>query len=139
MLAAIFDFTKFTSMKHEIISSQIRHLTELIQEQTETILSHQQRIPQIEMDLLLGNLRKLYESVIDLQRMQQRPEAERPTMDQVAARIVEKEATVAVNTPPLEKPIVTEETKSSVMAMLEPEVTAAQQTNEVPEIGRAHV
>jgi len=56
-------------MKNEILSSQIRHLIEMIREQQDLILSHQGKIPQIELDILMGNVRKLYESLLELSKL----------------------------------------------------------------------
>lgn len=56
-------------MKREIIASEIRNLTEVIREQQEHLLTYGDRIPQIEIDLLMGNVRKLYESLHLLNKM----------------------------------------------------------------------
>lgn len=45
-----------------IVRSEIKELVETIQEQTELILEHSENIPQIEIDLVLENLRKLYQA-----------------------------------------------------------------------------
>lgn len=56
-------------MKNEIIHNSIRILTEAIKEQQEQILAYEGRIPQIEIDILMGNVRGLYEKLIDLNKI----------------------------------------------------------------------
>ena len=48
-------------MNNEIIHTQIQGLLETIQEQYDLIRSTEGRIPQIELDILLDNIRKLYD------------------------------------------------------------------------------
>lgn len=55
-------------MSH-IIRNQIKELVEIIQEQTSTILTYSEKIPQIEIDIILGNLRKLYDSYNQLDKI----------------------------------------------------------------------
>jgi hypothetical protein len=56
-------------MNNEIISNQIRELLETINEQIEALREYREKIPQIEFDLVLQNIRKLYEEMHVLQRM----------------------------------------------------------------------
>ena len=56
-------------MKSDIIHNLVQELLETIQEQYETISKTEGRIPQIEYDILLDNLRKIYEQVHLLQRL----------------------------------------------------------------------
>ena len=56
-------------MKCEIIHNQLQELLETIQEQYGTIRTTEGRIPQIEFDILLENLRKFYDQLHLLQRM----------------------------------------------------------------------
>ncbi|HMT29628.1 MAG TPA: hypothetical protein PKD91_10145 [Bacteroidia bacterium] len=58
-------------MTKDIISSEIRYLVETIKEQQELVLAHQETIPQIEMDILMSNIRKLYERFLELNKMNQ--------------------------------------------------------------------
>ena len=44
-----------------IVRNEIKELVEIIHEQTNTILSYPERIPQIEIDIVRENLRKLYD------------------------------------------------------------------------------
>jgi hypothetical protein len=52
-----------------IVRSEIKELVEIIHEQTNTILHYSEKIPQIEIDIALGNLRKLYEMYIHLDKL----------------------------------------------------------------------
>ncbi|MFZ4520849.1 MAG: hypothetical protein ACOYNC_04050 [Bacteroidales bacterium] len=56
-------------MNAEIIKDEIKWLLEAINEQYEAIHRHGGRIPQIEFDILMENVRKFYESMQLLQRV----------------------------------------------------------------------
>jgi hypothetical protein len=56
-------------MNTEIIKDEIKWLLEAINEQYEIIHSHGEKIPQIELDILMENVRKFYESMHRLQRL----------------------------------------------------------------------
>jgi hypothetical protein len=56
-------------MNREIIKEEIKWLLEAINEQYEVISHHDERIPQIEFDILMENLRKLYEDLHLLKRL----------------------------------------------------------------------
>ncbi len=56
-------------MNSDIIHNQLQELFDTIQEQYEVISKTKGRIPQIEFDILQENLRKIYEQVHLLQRM----------------------------------------------------------------------
>ena len=58
-------------MTKEIIKQEIAHLLETITEQAETIYEHDQKIPQIELDIILGNVRSLYEQLLALNKFGQ--------------------------------------------------------------------
>lgn len=58
-------------MTKEIIKQEIAHLLETITEQAETIYQHDQKIPQIELDIMLSNVRSLYEQLIALNKIGQ--------------------------------------------------------------------
>jgi len=60
-------FQTFGFMNRDIIRTEIRDLVEVIREQQEIILAHTGNIPQIELDILMGNVRKLYERLWELQ------------------------------------------------------------------------
>jgi len=56
-------------MNKELIKNELQWLLEAINEQYDTIQQHGDKIPQIEFDILMENLRKFYEDMILLQRM----------------------------------------------------------------------
>jgi hypothetical protein len=56
-------------MNTEIIKDEIRWLLEAINEQYEAIHRHGEKIPQIEFDILMENVRKFYENMHILQRL----------------------------------------------------------------------
>src|SRR5690348_12380112 len=56
------------NMDKNLIKKEIRDLMEVIQEQQITLLSYNDRIPRIETDILMGNLRKVYELFIELSK-----------------------------------------------------------------------
>ena len=57
------------TMNKDIIRTQIRELLETITEQFGALSEYKGKIPQIEFDLILENIRKLYEDLHLLQRM----------------------------------------------------------------------
>ncbi len=57
-------------MNKEIIKEEIRLLLEAINEQFDSIKTQQEKIPQIEFDIILENLRKLYENIHRLQKLE---------------------------------------------------------------------
>jgi outer membrane biosynthesis protein TonB len=58
-------------MSRELIKQEIAHLLETITEQAETIYEHENKIPQIELDIMLGNVRNLYEQLLALNKIGQ--------------------------------------------------------------------
>jgi hypothetical protein len=56
-------------MNKEIIRDEIKWLFEAINEQFEIIIGHGEKIPQIEFDILMENVRKFYENMHLLQRL----------------------------------------------------------------------
>lgn len=56
-------------MNKEIIKEEIKWLIEAINEQYEAIQGHGDKIPQIEFDILMENVRKFYENMHLLQRL----------------------------------------------------------------------
>ncbi|MBE0646761.1 MAG: recombinase family protein, partial [Bacteroidales bacterium] len=56
-------------MNLQIIHTQLSELLEAIQEQYDTIRASEGLIPQIEIDILLGNVRKLYDQLHLLEKM----------------------------------------------------------------------
>jgi len=55
-------------MDRSFIKQEIRALMDVIQEQQATILSYTEKAPQLEMDILMGNIRKVYELFTELNK-----------------------------------------------------------------------
>lgn len=63
-------------MNKKIIKDELQWLLEAINEQYEALKKQDEKIPRIEFDILMDNLRKFYENMILLQRVDERlPEA----------------------------------------------------------------
>ena len=56
-------------MEKKIVKNQIINLLENITEQAETILSYEQHIPKIELDIISSNIRNLYENIYFLTKL----------------------------------------------------------------------
>jgi len=84
-------------MNSENIHAQIRELLETIQEQYETISAEKGQPPQIEFDILKENIRKIYDQIHSLQRLNDpfdKTERTRPEikgMDRPKAAVKEEE------------------------------------------------
>lgn len=55
-------------MDRKILEQEITDLLETIKEESDIIMSHPGMIPQIELDLLMSNLRRLYQAVYDINK-----------------------------------------------------------------------
>ncbi len=100
-------------MNNSILKKEISNTLEALHEQTEIILSHQGRIPQIELDIAMGNIRKLYEDfhLLDKENNQEKPAVKKddpPSAD-------EKKEETALK-PEAEK-LETEKTSESIQAV----------------------
>jgi len=62
-------FYEIGFMKTKIVTTQASHLMEMIREQSDTVLSYPGKIPQIELDILLENVRKLYDALKELEKL----------------------------------------------------------------------
>ncbi|MCK9218878.1 MAG: hypothetical protein PHF97_02075 [Bacteroidales bacterium] len=76
-------------MNKEIIQGEVRWLLEAINEQYEVIRKYDGKIPNIEFDLLRENVRKFYENLLLLKRINNEP-----------GPLVEKPTTIHPETPP---------------------------------------
>lgn len=56
-------------MNKEVIQQELRDLLEVIKDQQEQVLTHSGTIPQIEMDILMSNIRKMYERLTELNKI----------------------------------------------------------------------
>ncbi|MCX6246075.1 MAG: hypothetical protein NTU98_15380 [Bacteroidetes bacterium] len=64
-----FVFTVMSHLNKSIISDEIRWLLEAITEQFEAINAYEGKIPQIEFDIIMENIRKLYDNLYRLNRI----------------------------------------------------------------------
>lgn len=64
---------KHTDMTRNLIAQEIKMLSELIHEQQQMILSHTGHIPAIELDLLMQNIRNLYDRLLLLKKFNDEP------------------------------------------------------------------
>jgi hypothetical protein len=55
-------------MKPDIIKDEIIDVLESLKEQIPVLISYEEKIPRIELDIVLNNIRKLYENIDDLKR-----------------------------------------------------------------------
>jgi hypothetical protein len=62
-----------TDMTRNLIAQEIKMLSELIHEQQQIILSHTSHIPAIELDLLMQNIRNLYDRLLMLKKLNDEP------------------------------------------------------------------
>jgi len=102
-------------MNKEIISEHIITSLEDIIEQTNTIFEHSGKIPQIELDIVMGNIRNLYEHYTQLQRINQgasnfapaskpAPTQQAPDTSAPAANTFRQEPAAEASTTATEKP-----------------------------------
>lgn len=97
-------------MNHQLLVNEIRSLSEVIREQQEIILSRQGKISRIETDILMSNLRKLYERWYALQKISN----ELPAPDAVPPAPSSTDELIAhIPVPPAPTPLVTAPTASS--------------------------
>jgi hypothetical protein len=95
-------------MNKEIIKDEIKWLLEAINEQYEAIHRHGEKIPQIEFDILMDNVRKFYENMHLLQRLNEPQlfleKKLKPVEPGQAGTIITPESKVVV-TPPVSTPV----------------------------------
>ena len=61
-------------MNNNNIKKEISGLLETISEQAETIKNHQENIPQLYLDIIKENIRKLYENIHNLDILNSKPD-----------------------------------------------------------------
>jgi hypothetical protein len=89
-------------MSRKILNNDIQVLIDMIREQSAIIATYEGKIPQIEIDIVMTNIRKLYEDYMELSKLngQYRPEKkEEPQMEEPRERelvkVIKKEEEVA--------------------------------------------
>ncbi|MCK9612397.1 MAG: hypothetical protein PHR81_00135 [Bacteroidales bacterium] len=60
-------------MTKNLIKDEIRLILEALAEQHTTICQHEKKIPQIELDIVLANIRNLYDRYVDLDKLNKKP------------------------------------------------------------------
>lgn len=91
-------------MNKEIISDEVKWLLEAINEQYETIQSHGEKIPQIEFDILMENIRKFYDNMRLLKRLNEPPliSGKLSAMDLTSPRAGQPVTEPVVQSPPIQ-------------------------------------
>lgn len=74
-----------------IIKDEIKDIIEALQEQFEVIDSHSNSIPQIELDIILSNVRRLYESLIDLNKINSRTKTSMTEDNKISEKVQSEE------------------------------------------------
>ena len=108
-------FYEIGFMKTKIVTTQASHLMEMIREQSDTVLSYEGKIPQIELDILLENVRKLYETLKELEKLNASADARDVEETKVTKPVIEAQSPdpVVIELLPLEA--------EPVAAVVEPE------------------
>ncbi len=70
-------------MNKQVIKQEIENLKAVISEQQDQVLMHEGKIPQLEFDILMGNIRKLYELFTELKKVVQSVKTELPEIQTV--------------------------------------------------------
>jgi hypothetical protein len=101
-------------MSHSIIFTDIRNLVEVIREQQEFILSRTGTIPRIELDILMGNVRKLYERLWELQSAVEQSAV--GSRQSAVEQLTEREASVVAGSSHSPSPSVSETASATTAA-----------------------
>jgi len=115
-------------MKFDLVKDELSNLLEELMEQFHTIDSHEKAIPQIEMDIFMRNIQKLYENTLFLNKINESKEHLKPSEEK--EEIVLKEKTEPV-TEKIEETIVEGQPEIIAQEIIEepkvedkPEITA---------------
>lgn len=133
-------------MASELVKGEIKIIMEALTEQLSTIIQYEEKIPQIEIDIVLANVRKLYERLNDLNRLNLKPDVvneEKPLQHEteiIEAHVQKEEKEEPVIMPELfgvaaeaEKEIPAEKPEKKVAVDEKPNITTEKKTL-VPEI-----
>jgi hypothetical protein len=109
-------------MNTDIIRSELQSLLEAINEQFEVLKEREEKIPRIEYDIILDNIRKLYENIHRLQRLddpfdtQEKRKKESVTQEPpVTVQPVEKERSRKTVEPEMVKEVIHKHTAKKFM------------------------
>lgn len=112
-------------MKFDLVKDELSNLLEELMEQFHTIDSHEKAIPQIEMDIFMRNIQKLYENTIFLKKINE-------SKDLRTASVKEEVQTIEKTEPVIEKieePTIEESKEFSVQAINEEGIKEDQEPN----------
>jgi hypothetical protein len=106
------------AMAKHLLKNDIAELLEMIEYQYTIISRYEGKIPQIEMDIIMGNIRRLYEDFFELNKLNQnytaasgreKKEEESENPDVAVEFALDKKPAPASAEPPVEQPEVKEE------------------------------
>ena len=132
-------------MEKNNVKEDIVELLEIIVEQSEIISHHTDRIPQIEIDIILSNVRKLYEKYRKLEKLNKTAPNEfpsKPIIEEKPKQVTYAKPIVVVETPKEEEKLIEEpkeEIKEEIKVEVEEEnkveeTVVVQETKTVPEL-----
>ncbi len=106
-------------MNKDFVKQQLQNLMEVINEQQHLVLSHQGKIPQIELDILMGNFRKAYELLMELNKqVPAQPPIPAP-LQHPGESLQPEELIAKVAAPAAEEKVILPEVTSEISAMEE--------------------
>jgi hypothetical protein len=129
-------------MNNNNIKKEISGLLETISEQAEIIKNHQENIPQLYLDIIKENIRKLYENIHNLDKLNSKPDIIKPETGKIAETAIkekiEKKEPIVEITPALSEKIKTEakeepaKTKPESIKDIQPEIVTSHEEKKEP-------
>ncbi len=111
-------------MNNKNIKKEISGLLETISEQAETIKNHQEKIPQLYLDIIKENIRKLYENIHNLDKLNSKADIIKPETGKIADTAIkekiEKKEPIVEITPDLTEKDITKEKEEPIK--IKPEI-----------------
>ncbi len=111
-------------MNSNNIKNEIFGLLETISEQAETIKNHQGKIPQLYLDIIKENIRKLYENIHNLDKLNSKPDIIKSETGKIAETAIkekiEKKEPIVEITPALTEKEITKEKEEPIK--IKPEI-----------------
>ena len=86
-------------MKPNIVKDEILDILESLQEQIPVLIDYTDKIPQIELDIVMSNVRKLYENINELKSLDQFVEEEEVAVAEKKEEVKEEEVAEKKETP----------------------------------------
>ncbi len=108
-------------MTKKIILNDINNLLEMIRDQVQIIQSYEGKIPQIELDIIMSNIRRLYDDFYDLnvQNRQLKAEVADPSTKDTFADEPQRELVTIISKVILEEPEIKEIKEEKVVEKIE--------------------